>query len=70
MDLQGLNRRVKNIHSIQDDLLDKIVEEHVSPQKNPNVMPDLVDVLLAASADEDMDQFQITRDNIKSVLYV
>ena len=70
MDLQGLDRRLKNIHRIQDDLLDKIVEEHASPQKNPNVMPDLVDVLLAASADEDMGQFQITRDNIKSVLYV
>jgi len=68
MDLQGLNRRLKNIHKIQDDLLEKIVEEHVSAQNKPNVMPDLVDVLLAASADENM-EFPITRDNIKSVIY-
>nr|ABR17055.1 unknown [Picea sitchensis] len=68
MDLQGLNRRLKNIHKIQDDLLEKIVEEHVSQQHNPKDMADLVDVLLDASADEDM-EFQITRDNIKSVIY-
>jgi len=68
MDLQGLNRRLKNIHKIQDDLLEKIVEEHVSQQHNPKDMADLVDVLLEASADEDM-EFQITRDNIKSVIY-
>lgn len=69
IDLQGLNRRLKNIHKIQDDLLGKILEEHASPpQNNPNYMPDLVDVLLAASADEDL-EFEITRDNIKSVIY-
>eukprot|EP00253_Pinus_taeda_P006106 PITA_06106 len=67
MDLQGLNRRLKNIHKIQDDLLEKILEEHFS-QNNPKAMPDLVDVLLAASADENLG-FQITRDNIKSLIY-
>jgi hypothetical protein len=64
MDLQGLNRRLKNIHKTQE----KIVEEHFS-QNKPNVMPDLLDVLLAASADENLG-LQITRDNIKSVVYV
>eukprot|EP00253_Pinus_taeda_P030455 PITA_30455 len=67
MDLQGLNRRLKNIHKIQDDLLEKILEEHFS-QNNPKAMPDLVDVLLAALADEKLG-FQITRDNIKSLIY-
>jgi len=67
MDLQGLNRRLKNIHKTQNDLLEKIVEEHFS-QNKPNVIPDLVDVLLAASADENL-ELQITRDNIKSVIY-
>jgi len=64
MDLQGLNRRLKNIHKTQE----KRVEEHFS-QNKPNVVPDLLDVLLAASADENLG-LQITRDNIKSVVYV
>nr|ACN40196.1 unknown [Picea sitchensis] len=67
MDLQGLNRRLKNIHKTQDALLEKIVEEHFS-QNKPNAMPDLLDVLLAASADENLG-LQITRDNIKSAVY-
>lgn len=67
MDLQGLNRRFKEIHRIQDELLEKVIEEHVA-QNDPNVTRDLVDVLLAASADKDMEP-QITRDNIKAILY-
>lgn len=67
MDLQGLNRRFKEIHSIQDEFLEKVIEEHVA-QNDPNVERDLVDVLLAASADKDM-QPQITRENIKAILY-
>eukprot|EP00253_Pinus_taeda_P007932 PITA_07932 len=67
MDLQGFNRRLKSIHSTQDKLLEKIIEEHIA-QNDPNVPRDLVDVLLAASADKDM-ELQITRDNIKAVLY-
>lgn len=67
MDLQGLNRRVKDIHSIQDALLEKIIDEHKA-QNDPNVTQDLVHVLLAASADEDMEP-KITRDNIKALLY-
>jgi hypothetical protein len=68
MDLQGLNRRLKDIHTIQDDFLEKILDEHVA-QNVPNVTRDLVDVLLAASADKEM-EIQITRDNIKAILYV
>jgi len=67
MDLQGLNRRLKDIHTIQDDFLEKILDEHVA-QNVPNVTRDLVDVLLAASADKEM-EIQITRDNIKAILY-
>eukprot|EP00253_Pinus_taeda_P034490 PITA_34490 len=67
MDLQGLQRRLKNMHSIIDILLEKIIEEHVT-QNDPNVKQDLLDVLLAASADQDMEP-QITRDNIKAVIY-
>jgi cytochrome P450 len=68
MDLQGLKGRLKNMHSIIDILLEKIMDEHVT-QNDPNGAKDLLDVLLAASADKDMEP-QITRDNIKAVLYV
>ena len=68
MDLQGLNRRFKELHFIQDDFLEKVIEEHVA-QNDPNVTRDLVDVLIAASADKDM-KIQITRDNMKVILYV
>jgi hypothetical protein len=69
MDLQGLNRRYKNIQKTQDYLLEKIINEHVSHKNKPKAMPDLVDVLLAASADETM-EFKITRENIKTVINV
>ena len=70
-DVRGLSRRLKNAHNSQDDFLEKVIEEHVNvtAQSNPSVKRDLVDVLLAASADKDM-QFQITRDHIKAVLFV
>lgn len=67
IDLQCSNRRLKNLHKVFDNLVEKTIDEHVS-QNNPNAVPDLVDVLLAASADEAM-EFQITRDNIKAVIY-
>jgi len=66
MDLQGINRRLKKLNKTQDEFLEKIIEEHVS-QNNPDAAPDLVDVLLAASADEAR-EFQISRDNIKAVI--
>lgn len=68
MDLQGLERRLKNMHSIIDSLLEKIIDEHVA-QNDPTTTQHLVAVLLAASADKDT-ELQITRHNIKAVLYV
>jgi cytochrome P450 len=66
--LRGLHRRLKNVRDAQDQFLEKVIEEHeLNAQKNPNVPRDLVDVLLAASANQDM-ELQITRDNIKAVL--
>jgi len=68
MDLRGLKGRLKNMHNIIDILLEKIIDEHVI-QNDPNATKDLLDVFLAASADKDMEP-QITRDNIKAVIYV
>lgn len=67
MDLQGLNRRMKKLHTTQDQLLEKVIEEHVA-QNGTKTTPDLVDVLLAASTDKDRD-FQISRDSIKGILF-
>eukprot|EP00253_Pinus_taeda_P001396 PITA_01396 len=67
MDLQGLNRRLKKLHKTQDHLLEKVIEEHVAGNDS-KVTHDLVDVLLAASADKDS-EFQISRDSIKGVIY-
>eukprot|EP00253_Pinus_taeda_P009773 PITA_09773 len=67
MDLQGLNLWVKKLHSTQDHLLEKVIEEHVA-QNGANNTHDLVDALLAASADKDS-EFQISRDGIKGVLF-
>lgn len=67
LDLQGLNRRMKKAHIMQDAFLEKIIDEHVG-QNGHNVSRDLVDVLLEVSGDKDL-EFPITRDNIKGVLF-
>eukprot|EP00253_Pinus_taeda_P013809 PITA_13809 len=63
----SLNLWVKKLHSTQDHLLEKVIEEHVA-QNGANNTHDLVDALLAASADKDS-EFQISRDGIKGVLF-
>jgi cytochrome P450 len=68
MDLQGLNRRMKKLHKTHDYLLEKVIEEHVA-RNDPKMTHDLVDVLLAASAEKD-GEFQVSRDSIKGVLFV
>jgi cytochrome P450 len=58
MDLQGLNRRMKKIQKTQDYFLQKVIDERVA-QNDPNVPRDLLDALLATSADT---EFQLSRD--------
>jgi len=67
MDLQGLNRRLKKLQKTQEHLLEKVIDEHIA-RNDPNITHDLVDILLAASADKDR-EFQISRDGIKGVLF-
>eukprot|EP01018_Ginkgo_biloba_P040481 Gb_16074 [translate_table: standard] len=66
MDLQGLNRRQKNMHKTLDAFIEKIIEEHVA-QWNDSLQRDFVDVLLAISEANDM-EIKLTRDNIKANL--
>ena len=73
--LRGINRRLKNMHKKQDHFLEKVIEEHINvnananAQHDPSVPQDIVDVLLVASIDKDM-ELQITRDNIKVIGFV
>eukprot|EP00253_Pinus_taeda_P034812 PITA_34812 len=67
MDLQGLNRRLKKLRTTQDQLLEKVIEEHAA-QNRSNMTHDLVDALLAASADKDR-ELQISRDGVKGILF-
>jgi cytochrome P450 len=68
LDLQGLKRRFKKIHKTVDHFFDNVIEEHIA-RNDPNVTPDLVDVLLAICADKDT-EFQIKRKHIKGVIAV
>ena len=68
LDLQGFNRRCKKVQKAQDDFLEKVIDEHAA-QFDANAPRDLVDVLLAASTDENA-EFRPSRDNIKAVLLV
>eukprot|EP00253_Pinus_taeda_P025080 PITA_25080 len=67
MDLQGVNRRLKSVHKAQDYFLEKVIDEHAA-RNDPNAPKDLVDVLLAEAANQDVG-LQISRDWIKAVLY-
>eukprot|EP00253_Pinus_taeda_P027373 PITA_27373 len=66
LDLQGLGRRFKKIHKTVDHFFNNVIEEHIA-RNDPNVTPDLVDVLLAICADNDT-EFQIKRKHIKGVI--
>eukprot|EP00253_Pinus_taeda_P012686 PITA_12686 len=66
MDLQGFSRRFKKVRKLQDDFLEKVIDDHAA-QNDANAPRDLVDVLIAASVDKNA-EFQPSRDNIKAVL--
>eukprot|EP00253_Pinus_taeda_P002018 PITA_02018 len=66
LDLQGLGPRFKRIHKTVDHFFNNVIEEHIA-RNDPNVTPDLVDVLLAICADNDT-EFQIKRKHIKGVI--
>eukprot|EP00253_Pinus_taeda_P021100 PITA_21100 len=67
MDLQGFNRRMRKVHKEHDQLLEKIIDEHVA-RNDPNITHNFVDALLAASADKDR-EVEISRNSIKGVLF-
>jgi hypothetical protein len=58
MDLQGLNRWMKKLHTKQDHLLEKVIDEHIA-HNDPKITHDLVNVLLAESTDKNR-EFKIS----------
>eukprot|EP01018_Ginkgo_biloba_P010277 Gb_28135 [translate_table: standard] len=69
MDLQGLNRRQKNLHKTLDAFIEKIIEKHVAQSNYDGLQRDFVDVLLANSEDNDT-EIKLTRANIKANMLV
>jgi len=58
MDLQGINRWMKKLHTKQDHLLEKVIDEHIS-HNDPKITHDLVNVLLVESTDKNR-EFKIS----------
>jgi len=58
---------VRKVHKQQDQMFEKIIDEHVA-RNDPNITHDFVDALLAASADKDR-EVEISRNSIKGVLF-
>ncbi|OMP02526.1 Cytochrome P450 [Corchorus olitorius] len=66
LDLQGLTKRLERIAKVFDDLLEKIVEEHVR-FRDESKTKDFVDVMLGFM-DSKETEYQVTRDTIKAVI--
>ncbi|KAI3846142.1 hypothetical protein MKW92_033268 [Papaver armeniacum] len=64
-DLQGIVKRLKAVSKVYDDMLDKIIDEHVEVFDKDN-LKDFIDVLLDCMASNDT-EFSIGRSNIKAI---
>ncbi|KAK9911135.1 hypothetical protein M0R45_035058 [Rubus argutus] len=68
LDLQGFTKRMKAVHKVFDDFLDKIVEEHLlSRDHGEKRTKDFVDVMLGFMGSEES-EYQIGRSNIKAIM--
>ncbi|KAH9317855.1 hypothetical protein KI387_019624, partial [Taxus chinensis] len=63
MDVQGVNRRQKNLHRKFDAFLDKILEEHLQARARGEPMGDFTDELLGLM---DHPEHKFTRDEVKA----
>lgn len=77
LDLQGLNKRLKDVRIRFDELMERIIEKHQETRRmqkqhgNENQeMKDLLHILLDISEDESSDNIKLTRQNIKAFLLV
>ncbi|CAI0539900.1 unnamed protein product [Linum tenue] len=71
LDLQGFGKRLKDLRSRFDSMMERIIEEHVEARKKningDDEVKDLLDVLLDIKEDEDS-EIKLTRENIKAFI--
>ncbi|ERM96575.1 hypothetical protein AMTRI_Chr09g16460 [Amborella trichopoda] len=76
MDLQGINKRLRNARQSLDHFIDKIIDDHMASagQKDERTL-DMVDDMLvhlgdgpASNDDTDTAALKLTRDNIKAII--
>ncbi|PWA13680.1 cytochrome P450 [Artemisia annua] len=71
LDLQGFEKRVKDLRSRFDVIIERIMKEHEEARKHKEVggVQDLLDILLDVAQDESM-EVNLTRENIKAFIQV
>ncbi|KAK7247480.1 hypothetical protein RIF29_42363 [Crotalaria pallida] len=67
LDLQGLIKRMKVMHKIFDDFLEKVIDEHMQSENREEKIKDFVDVMLGFVGTEES-EYRIERPNIKAIL--
>ncbi|KAF9593163.1 hypothetical protein IFM89_020459 [Coptis chinensis] len=68
LDLQGLGRRMKAVSKMVDELLDKIIEEHLSDAKEvQGTHMDFIDVMLSLIEANDSRKLHLGRDHVKAI---
>ncbi|CAJ1965416.1 unnamed protein product [Sphenostylis stenocarpa] len=68
LDLQGIERGMKQLHKKFDSLLTKMIEEHVASKNKRKNKPDFLDVVMAYYAEEDTHGEKLSLVNIKALL--
>jgi len=70
MDVFGIERQMRELKERMDAFMSPIISEHVVQRKSGSIfVKDMADVLLDQMEDETL-QFDITRDNVNSTLWV
>ncbi|XP_042485844.1 cytochrome P450 CYP736A12-like [Macadamia integrifolia] len=76
LDLQGLGRRMKEVSKVFDEVLEKIIDEHINnPKDSEDNQKDFIDVMLSLMVDSkhknivEQDQgYMIDRTSIKAII--
>ncbi|XP_077246508.1 cytochrome P450 71A1-like [Tasmannia lanceolata] len=68
--LTGLDSRMKKTFRAFDSLLDQVIEEHLDPQRDEQIMgKDFVDVMLDVQKESNLQNIHITKDNLKAIIF-
>uniref|UniRef100_A0A0A0KK86 Cytochrome P450 n=1 Tax=Cucumis sativus TaxID=3659 RepID=A0A0A0KK86_CUCSA len=68
LDLQGFTRKMKRVHKVYDEFLEKIINEHLVARGGKKTR-DFVDVMLDL-IDSQQTEYQIDRSAIKAIMLV